>query len=90
MADDYPPNWKEIADEVKSASGWKCEHCHAPHDPTTGYTLTVHHLNGIKADCSFSNLVALCQRCHLRIQQQYHPRQMFLFEPPAWVKQRDI
>lgn len=30
--------------------------------------LTVHHLNGIKHDCRWWNLAALCQRCHLSIQ----------------------
>ena len=30
--------------------------------------LTVHHLNGVKADCRWWNLAALCQRCHLTIQ----------------------
>lgn len=30
--------------------------------------LTVHHLNGIKYDCRWWNLVSLCQRCHLTIQ----------------------
>jgi len=30
--------------------------------------LTVHHLNGVKYDCRWWNLVSLCQRCHLTIQ----------------------
>ena len=30
--------------------------------------LTVHHLNGIKHDCRWWNLAALCQRCHLSVQ----------------------
>lgn len=30
--------------------------------------LTTHHLNGIKHDCRWWNLAALCQRCHLTIQ----------------------
>jgi len=30
--------------------------------------LTVHHLNGIKHDCTWGNLAALCQRCHLSVQ----------------------
>jgi len=30
--------------------------------------LTVHHLNGDKADCRWWNLASLCQRCHLTIQ----------------------
>ncbi|GAH88897.1 unnamed protein product, partial [marine sediment metagenome] len=28
--------------------------------------LTVHHLDGNKANCEDWNLAALCQRCHLR------------------------
>jgi len=34
--------------------------------------LTVHHLNGIKHDCRWWNLAALCQRCHLTIQAKVH------------------
>lgn len=30
--------------------------------------LTVHHLNGVKEDLRWWNLVSLCQRCHLTIQ----------------------
>lgn len=32
--------------------------------------LTVHHLNGVKADLRWWNLVALCQRCHLQVQRR--------------------
>lgn len=32
--------------------------------------LTVHHLNGIKHDCRWWNLVSLCQRCHLSVQSR--------------------
>lgn len=34
--------------------------------------LTVHHLNGVKYDCRWWNLAALCQRCHLTIQAKVH------------------
>lgn len=34
--------------------------------------LTVHHLNGVKYDCRWWNLVSLCQRCHLTIQAKVH------------------
>jgi hypothetical protein len=34
--------------------------------------LTVHHLNGVKHDCRWWNLAALCQRCHLTIQAKVH------------------
>ena len=83
---DYPPNWPEIAQRIKISAGWRCEHCGAPHDPTRGYTLTVHHLDMDKANCDPSNLVALCQRCHLHIQARYTPGQMFLpGMEPAWI-----
>ncbi len=65
---EYPENWEIWAKIVKDEVGWKCEECGAPHDPEKGYCLTVHHKNGVKSDCSRKNLVALCQRCHLRAQ----------------------
>lgn len=64
----YPPHWKEIATRIKKTAGWKCTACGHNDDPRAGYQLTVHHLNGIKSDCRNENLVALCQRCHLRAQ----------------------
>lgn len=27
----YPPNWSEIARQVKEQAGWKCEHCGVKH-----------------------------------------------------------
>lgn len=35
--------------------------------------LTVHHLNGDKADRRWWNLLALCQRCHLQVQGKVNP-----------------
>lgn len=75
---DYPENWPEIAAAIKTAAGWRCEHCNHEHDPEHGYTLTVHHLDGDKANVDGTNLVALCQRCHLHVQARYHPGQMAL------------
>jgi hypothetical protein len=65
----YPKDWKDRALAVKEAAAWKCTKCGHPHDVENGYVLTVHHMNGNKKDCSMSNLVAVCQRCHLRLQQ---------------------
>lgn len=42
---------------------------------------TVHHLSGDKSDCSYANLVYLCQRCHLHVQSVWKPGAML---PPAW------
>jgi len=71
---EYPENWKEIAGKVKERAGWKCQLCGHKHEPSTGYTLTVAHLDNNKSNCSKNNLAALCQRCHLRLQ----PRIIFL------------
>lgn len=86
----YPKNWPDIAKKIKDSVGWICENCDHPHDPVNGYTLTVHHLNGDKADCRYENLLACCQRCHLRIQATYYPGQLLLVDPPQWMVKRGL
>ena len=76
----YPSNWKEIADRIKAKAGWVCERCRHANEPKTGHTLTVHHLDGNKANCADWNLAALCQRCHLRIQGRVKMHQLFFDE----------
>jgi excisionase family DNA binding protein len=88
---DYPPDWDEIARRVKDAAGWRCEHCKAPHNPESGHVLTVHHLDGDPANCDPKNLVALCQRCHLRWQNSWRPGQLVMdFARPEWMKTRGL
>jgi hypothetical protein len=65
---DYPPDWPEIALRIKQKHDWNCERCGVHHMSSPGFVLTVHHLDGNKANCADWNLAALCQRCHLRIQ----------------------
>lgn len=48
--------------------------------------LTVHHFDGNKANCSWWNLLALCQRCHLRIQGHVNPQQPYMLEHAEWMK----
>lgn len=51
--------------------------------------LTVHHLDGNKANCQLWNLAALCQRCHLQIQGKVKMDQMFfaeLLDVSEWFK----
>lgn len=48
--------------------------------------LTVHHLNGVKHDCRWFNLVALCQRDHLTIQGKVYMERPWLPEHSAWFK----
>ncbi len=79
---DYPSNWPEIADWVKTLAGWQCERCGHAHEryAEEGFVLTVHHLDGNKWNCELWNLAALCQRCHLRIQSRVD----FLHIPEVW------
>lgn len=48
--------------------------------------LTVHHLNGDKANCLWWNLAALCQRCHLTIQGRVVMERAFILEHSDWFK----
>lgn len=48
--------------------------------------LTVHHLNGNKADLRWWNLAALCQRCHLFIQRKVIMERVYPFEHTEWFK----
>lgn len=82
----YPADWPRIAHDVKTAAGWKCIRCAEPHCVDTGYVLTVHHFDGDKANCAWWNLLALCQRCHLRFQARVNPHQPYMFEHSAWLK----
>ncbi len=52
----------------------------------SGYTLTVHHLDMDKANCSWWNLVALCQRCHLNVQGRVVMERPYIFEHAEWFK----
>lgn len=83
---DYPADWDEIARRIKTAAKYQCVRCKQPHHPEAGYTLTVHHLDGDKANCEWWNLAALCQRCHLKIQARVKMDQMYLFEHAEWMK----
>lgn len=69
---EYHPKWKLISKLIRFRRAQnKCEFCGAenyqPH-PVTGskVVLTVAHLDHNKTNNRFSNLAALCQRCHLR------------------------
>ncbi|WP_250126274.1 hypothetical protein [Chroococcidiopsis sp. CCMEE 29] len=75
----YPPNWNQIANSVKEAAQWQCQHCHRlclrpgekPSSPSrsewTLATLSVHHANFTPEDNQPQNLIALCTPCHLAL-----------------------
>lgn len=83
---EYPPNWPEIAAQVKAEAENKCVRCRHIHEIETGYMLTVHHLDLNKSNCEWWNLAALCQRCHLKIQHKVIMERSFMFEHSEWFK----
>lgn len=48
--------------------------------------LTVHHLNGDKADARWWNLAPLCQRCHLTIQGRVNLAQVYVMAHSPWFQ----
>lgn len=48
--------------------------------------LTVHHMDGDKANVAWWNLVALCQVCHLQIQGKVTLEQHYYLEHSTWFK----
>lgn len=68
----YHPKWSLISHLIRFRRAEnKCEWCGAENykpNPITGskVVLTVAHIDRDKANNKFSNLAALCQRCHFR------------------------
>lgn len=83
---EYPPDWPEIADRVRTEAGEICIRCGHDHDPDAGYALTVHHFDGNKSNCEWWNLMALCQRCHLKVQGRVNPEISYFLEHSEWAK----
>ncbi len=88
----YPTDWPDITYFIKHLAKWHCEHCGRANIAKVHRVLTTHHLNLIKSDCRWTNLVALCQRCHLYVQGTYVPKQLYLLDDfiPSWVLSRGI
>ena len=68
----YPDNWKFLSAQVRARAGQRCELCNVengkPHwKSAKKVVLTVHHINFDITDNHELNLIALCQRCHLRL-----------------------
>lgn len=64
----YPANWKEISLRIRKRYHYKCQRCFTKSKPK--FILTVHHLDINPVNCNLSNLVLLCQKCHLHIQSK--------------------
>ena len=83
----YPPDWPEIAQQIKATADWTCIRCGHPHDLNAGYTphsASPH--TGDKSNCAWWNLAPLCQRCHLTIQARVWLDRPWIFEHTEWMK----
>jgi 5-methylcytosine-specific restriction endonuclease McrA len=72
----YPADWPAISAQVKLEAAGKCEICDAQHGrphPVTGskVVLTTAHLDHNPRNNKRENLLALCQRCHNRIDRHH-------------------
>ncbi len=83
---EYPADWPVIAKATKDEADWRCVRCGHPHAPRIGRTLTVHHLDGDKANCRWWNIPALCQACHLTIQGRVRMDQAYLLPHSEWFR----
>lgn len=73
---EYPDNWSDIRTSILRRANDCCELCHAvngsPHWLTgSKVVLTVAHINQKVTDNRDYNLLALCQRCHNKIDMPY-------------------
>lgn len=83
---EYPPEWPQVAKQVKDEAGWRCVRCTHEHEPVSGHTLTVHHLDNDKSNLRWWNLPALCQRCHLSIQSRVLLPRPWILPHSEWFK----
>ena len=72
----YPANWEWIRSCILTRAGNRCELCNAengkPHWKTGSLVvLTVAHIDQDVNNNKKYNLLALCQRCHLKIDMPY-------------------
>lgn len=100
----YPPLWKVIRNAACEHAGWKCEHCGMLFDTDNKaktftnkngdpIILTVHHLDGDTTNNDWTNLLAVCQVCHLHIQAKWKPGWPLPSTwngPPKWLLDRDL
>ena len=75
----YPEDWKEIRQTILERAENKCELCGAenykPHWKTGNKViLTIAHIDQDRENNKEWNLLALCQRCHLKIDLPYKIR----------------
>lgn len=85
--DPYPDNWADIAAVIKDLAKWRCVRCNTKHRPKR--YLTVHHLIPAKQIPWLTvwwNLPAMCQSCHLKVENKIKMFQPWMFEHSEWFK----
>jgi len=73
----YPIDWPLIATEIKEAKGWRCETCGRTASDPPYYIITVHHKDHNTFNNDPSNLVVLCQACHIRLEGKYRSQNAY-------------
>ncbi len=81
---DYAADGKATRYAARERAGFRCIRCDSPSVP--GKILTTHHFDGDKANDEWWNLMALCQVCHLKIQNKVIPEIPYFFEHSEWAK----
>lgn len=67
----YPEDFnEELKELIRQRDNYKCQICGCPQMELT-QKLCIHHIDSIKDNCEFPNLISLCRVCHKRIHS--HP-----------------
>ncbi len=95
---EYYKDWDLISLAVRKKAKNLCELCGTENKKShwksgSKVVLTVHHIDGKKRNNSCQNLIALCQRCHLRLDLEKHHSKRFKINKHYWeekVKQLNL
>ena len=75
----YPSNWKEIRERILLRANNRCEICGVENHSmrwngkkNVKIALTIAHIDETVENCDDSNLLALCQKCHLSMDAKMH------------------
>lgn len=82
-SDEWDLSHIEVDSPFSPEAGEACQHATVQ---ARWRILTVHHLDGDKANDQWFNLLALCQRCHLSFQTKVNPEVPYFFEHSDWFK----
>lgn len=67
---DYPKEWnRNLKEFIRNRDDRKCQYPNCTYDDTKeNKKLSVHHIDGNKDNCSYMNLVSLCNKHHLMVE----------------------